>query len=229
MHLVDRPDRRTFFIFRGDLDALGHMLTVVRSEVPGPLHASGQQSDAALLDRLKASGFVDEMTSEAFNVRFDVVLPRLRRAWVPEGFRIATANEASRTKLLELDNALRNLIPGLDGWECTVADFEAEFEDTPPYAPAAYLVAIAPDDTYGALVRIWRNPTGPRIGMVGVLPQYRHLPLAAKLLHRALTEASTWGSETFVTETAHTNTALHPRLVRHAEASVDVLYQLVLR
>jgi hypothetical protein len=62
------------------------------------------------------------------------------------------------------------------------------------------------------LVRIWRNPGEPSLGLIGVLPKHRHTTLAAEMLRRALTTASTWGSDTFTAATSPANPVIYPRM-----------------
>lgn len=227
--LVTRPDKRTFAIFRGDFDSVIPLANFLNSQHAGPIYASGRYSKPDQLGALRQAGFAAEMTAEAFEVEFSSALAKLQRAWLPSGFRIISASDASLDVLLALDNKLRQLIPGTDGWVGDIAWLRSEFAESPPYDPAAYLVAIEESTgRYAGLVRVWRNDDGPRLGMVGVLPEYRHVPLAARLLYQALDEASRWGFEAFTTETALTNAVLHPRLKRFAR-STDTLLQMVLR
>jgi GNAT superfamily N-acetyltransferase len=101
--------------------------------------------------------------------------------------------------------------------------------EAPPFDRAAYLVGVV-DGTgeYAGLVRIWRNPSGPRLGLVGVRRPYRSTPLAAALLKQGLAAASRWGHEAFTTETSLSNRAIYPRLTRLGAESLGRSHQLVL-
>ncbi|NNF64514.1 MAG: GNAT family N-acetyltransferase [Acidimicrobiia bacterium] len=226
--LVARPDNRTFAIFRGATDTIIPLTAIVMRQHAGPIHATGRDSKPAQLEALRHAGFVEELTADAFEVDFPSALSRLQRAWLPSGFRIVSAADASIDPLLTLDNQLRHLVPGTDGWTGDIEWMRSELSESPPYEPAAYLIAVEEaTGRYVGLVRVWRNEDGPRLGMVGVLPEFRHKPLAARLLYQSLAAASLWGFEAFTTETALTNAVLHPRLKRFGR-STDRLYQLVL-
>ena len=91
--------------------------------------------------------------------------------------------------------------------------FDAELSDSPPFDPSGYIVAV--DTSSGALtglVRFWRNADGPRLGLIGVVPEHRGSGLAAALLKHAAAAACTWGHDAFVAETQSINSAVHPRL-----------------
>ena len=79
---------------------------------------------------------------------------------------------------------------------------------------------------YAGLIRIWRNPSGPRFGLIGVLPEYRGTPLAPALLKRALKAASRWGHDSFVAEVSPSNTAVHRRMVSLGAESRGRVLQL---
>ena len=69
--------------------------------------------------------------------------------------------------------------------------FHEELTDAPPFDPDGYLVAVDKrTGRYVGLVRFWRNPTGPRLGLLGVLPEFRIPSLAAGLLEAGLTGAA---------------------------------------
>jgi GNAT superfamily N-acetyltransferase len=76
-------------------------------------------------------------------------------------------------------------------------------------------------------VRVWRNASGPRLGLVGVLPEHRSQPLAAVLLRQALTAAAAWGFDTFVSETSPHNPSTYPRVQRLGLEPAARLVQLV--
>lgn len=227
--LVIRPDQRTFAVFRGALDTVTPLTQVLRDDVADLVRTSGRDSEPERLRALRSAGFVDEMTAEAFEVEFSRAIAELRRAWLPSGFRIISAGTASLEQLLNLDNELRQLVPGTDGWVGDIDWVRRELAESPPFDRDAYLIALENSTgRYAGLVRVWRNDDGPRLGMVGVLPEYRSVPLAARLLYEALAAAADWGFRSFVTETALTNKVLHPRLVRLGH-STDQLHQMVLR
>lgn len=79
--------------------------------------------------------------------------------------------------------------------------FHGELAERPPFDPGGYLVGVdEATGAYAGLIRIWRNPAGPRFGMIGAARQYRNTLLAAALLRQALEAAATWGSDMFTAE-----------------------------
>lgn len=226
-----RPDDRTFLSIVGDdLDAHLILAEAAHRSLGVPVHLG---VDGAAVDRLAAygaAGFDVEITSERFRLRFDAVLDRVRRARVPPGITTSSAAEVDEGRLFRLDNAIRNDVPGTDGWRGNRDWFRDELATSPPFDASAYLVAI--DDRNGdyvGLVRIWRNPGGPRFGLVGVVRSHRHSPIAAALLKQALEAAAAWGHPTFVTETSLSNGVIYPRMERVGAESLGRFHQLVLR
>lgn len=216
-----RPDERMFLHFVGpDHGAYGPLGEHAAGDLGRPIFVTLGEDSGTALGSLRRAGFVVDMVSEGFRVRFDDALEWLRRAWVPSGFAIISAEEADEGRLFDLDNALRQQVPGTEGWRGNREWFEEELAERPPFDPAAYLVAIdVSSGDYAGLVRIWRNPTGPRLGLIGVLPRFRSAPIAAALLQRALAAASAWGHHALVTETSVDNAAVHPRLSRIGEST----------
>ncbi len=98
----------------------------------------------------------------------------------------------------------------------------------PPFDPDAYLVMTDHDDSYVGLVRMWRNPNGPRLGLIGTLPSHRRAPFAAALLRQCLEAAVRWGYPTFATGAALSNRVTHRALVRLGASSRGLSHQLVL-
>lgn len=176
---------------------------------------------------LAAAGFETEAVGEVFRIRFDLAQRLLRRAWTPSGYRLERADRVDEAGLFTLDNALRNLVPGTDGWTGDRAAFREELT-SPEFDAGAYLVAVeeASHDLVG-LVRIWRNATGPRLGLVGVLHAHRGQPVAAALLKEALLTAATWGFDEVVSETSPDNTHTYPRLRRMGATPIGSFMQMV--
>ncbi len=224
-----RPDGRTFLVFAGsDPATIGPLAAAAGAALARSMHTTVDGSASARLTELRAAGFRTELESEAFEVPFGSALAGLRRAWVPTGLTIRSAAGADPARLFTLDNTLRHITPGTDGWRGDRKWFLDELAEAPPFDPDAYLVAIdEANGEYAAMVRVWRNPTGPRLGFVGVLPQYRNTVIAAALLRQALGAAAGWGHATFATEASTTNRAVHPRLVRLGGVSRGRFLQMV--
>ena len=90
-------------------------------------------------------------------------------------------------------------------------------------------MALDPGRTPAGLVRIWRNPDEPSLGLIGVLPEHRHTLIAAALLQQALTAASGWGSETFLAATSPANAVIYPRMARLDAEATRATVRLVYR
>ncbi len=210
-----RPDGRTFLKFGiADRAAYEPLVEAVDESLRRPLTTI---VDAAATDdvaALEATGFRTEVRGEAFRIPFEDALRLVRRAWLPVGYVVRQVDAVDEQALFRLDNAIRDLVPGTDGWVGDRAAFHAELI-APECDPSAFLVAMerASGELVG-LVRIWRNPSGPRLGLIGVLPQHRSRPLAAELRRRALTAASTWGFGHIVSETSPDNARTYPRVQR---------------
>lgn len=209
-----RPDGKHFLeLFGDDQGARRRLIETAVDRLPHSLFVISPHEDPKR-DPFVAAGFESVLTEAVFEVAFSEAEAAVARAWRPTDHSIVSADAVDRSALLDLDNRLRQLVPGLDGWTGTREAFDAEFADTPPYDPAAYLVAR--DERANALVgliRFWRNPSGPRLGMIAVLPSHRGTTIGPALLQEALPVAGAWGSPHFVTETAITNRHVHRRLV----------------
>ncbi len=223
-----RPDQRMFLRFVVTDPAAYEPLVsaadaVLRCAITTHVDGSAERDLAALA----AAGFEREMVGEVYRVRFDRALRLLRRAWTPTGYRLEAADAVYEDELFALDNALRNLVPGTDGWAGDREAFRQELR-SPEFDASAYLVAVEDDsDRLVGLVRIWRNPSGPRLGLIGVLPRHRAQPLAAALLKTALTAAAGWGFDELISETSPANPHTYPRLRRMGAVPVGSFVQLV--
>ncbi|MBT8217239.1 MAG: GNAT family N-acetyltransferase [Acidimicrobiia bacterium] len=224
-----RPDDRLFLYFVGDAGSVGRLTATAIGELGRPVHTMADPAEAAMFDALRRAGFATEMVAERFAVRFTRALDRLRRAWTPTGYSVISAADADHDALFELDNLIRRDTPGTGGWVGDRAWFAEELAESPPFDPATYLVGVDPTGSYAGLVRIWRNPAGPRFGLIGVAPPHRSTSLGAALIRQGLEAASGWGYDYFVTETSLANRVMHPRLARLADERLGVFHQLIRR
>jgi GNAT superfamily N-acetyltransferase len=226
-----RPDSRTFLYLAGrDRSAYPQLTDAVVGTLRRRIHTHVDAGDSEAIVALAASGFDTELVEEGFRIRFDRALAWLDRAWIPSGFSIVSAAVVDEDRLFTLDNTLRQDTPGTDGWRGHRQWFHDEIAEAPPLDASAYLVAV--DDgngEYVGSVRIWRNPTGPRFGLVGVVRQYRTTLIGAALLKQALTAASSWGHDTFTAETSPANTVIHPRMSRVEAESLGQFFQMMRR
>lgn len=218
-----RPDGRCFLRPVGDESAASSLAHEIVRELRRSVYAVAAEG-SPLLGDLLAGGFATELTNEEFVVPFRAALRFVRRATVPGPYRLLPIAESDLDRLYALDNAVRNLVPGSDGWTGNRDWFDDELTDRAAYWVAADLVT----DKYVGLARMWRNPDGPRFGLIGVMPGHRRPSPAAALLRATLEEAAAWGYDTFTTETALTNPVVHPRLTRIGTPT-GRSHQLVLR
>lgn len=117
-------------------------------------------------------------------------------------FEIARADEVDADALFALDTELRGDTPGNDGWRGNRDWFDDELNSA-EFDPSGYHVAT--DQHAGNLVglcRMWRNPNGPTLGLLGVRRDRRNGFTALSLLRETLTSSSEWGWPTFETHTA---------------------------
>lgn len=205
-----RPDDRRFMRHVGDESE--SLVEFAQAELQVPVYVNVPAEDASTWEAL---GFETEMVQEAFRLRFDQVLPRLRRASVPADFTLQSANAVDEDRLFVLDNHVRNDMPGCDGWRGDRSMLHDELRDVPVFDPAGYLVGVhEPTGRYAGLIRVWRNPGEPRLGAIGVHRDFRSTRIGAALLRFGLEAAASWGSETFTSETSLGNGAIYPRLSR---------------
>ncbi|MBF8189678.1 GNAT family N-acetyltransferase [Nonomuraea sp. K274] len=118
----------------------------------------------------------------------------------PSGFTLVTADLVPELELRELDDELRQDVPGAEGWNWDERGFRKETYESSQYDPATYLVAVnGSTGLYTGIARIWIRPSGPRLGMVAVTRAHRRRGLARAMLSqvfgvlhgRGLTEVST--------------------------------------
>src|SRR5262249_18835871 len=106
-----------------------------------------------------------------------------------------------------LDDALRQDVPGSEGWQWDAGDFRAETFG-PFFDPATYLVAVdRASGEYAGLVRIWRNRAGPRLGLIATLAPYRRRRVARALLGQAFAVLAARGDTSVTCELDDTNVA----------------------
>jgi ribosomal protein S18 acetylase RimI-like enzyme len=178
-----RPDGRRFVFFRScRADAYEPLLDAVADQLPGELYVSVDEGDG---DVYRELGFVVKRRHSHYLLPTDPAATGLRTAVVPSGFVLVPADHVDLDRLRLLDDALRQDVPGTDGWRWDDAGFREEL--TPPsYDPATYLVAVEQaTGEYVGIVRVWHNPDGPRLGFIGVLPAYRRRGVARALLAAA--------------------------------------------
>jgi GNAT superfamily N-acetyltransferase len=119
----------------------------------------------------------------------------------PVGVSFLTLDRVDLDRLRELDDLLRQGVPGTDGWQWEPNAFA---EETAGADPELYVVAV--DEVTGAYVGIARV-RGTRLGFVGVRRDYRRRGFGRALLGRVFTVLAARGIDQVTTEIDVENTA----------------------
>jgi len=178
------------------------------AELDGDLYAVVDATDDEARLLYERLGFAVSRRESEYLIPVAVAGARLRQVRDPEDFAFLRADEVAEDRLRELDDALRQDVPGTDGWAWDAAGFRAETFESPAFDPATYLVAIhGASDEYVGLVRVWRNPGRPRLGLVAVLAAHRRRGLARALLARVFDALEERGATGVSAEVDDTNAA----------------------
>ena len=146
------------------------------------LYATVDEADAGTQERWEQLGFEVSRREGVYLVPTDPAVTGLRDVEAPSGFLFVSADRVDEDRLRLLDDALRQDVPGTDGWRWSEAAFHEE-TFCAEFDPATYLVAVEQTrGEYVGLARVWNKPSGSRIGLVGVLAQYRRRGIARALL-----------------------------------------------
>ncbi|TDE00075.1 GNAT family N-acetyltransferase [Jiangella asiatica] len=201
-----RPDGRRFALFGPSSDAVvGALLEAALAAVDGDLRVEAGADDAARLALLTGHGFAVDRREHVYAVP-------TRRLGVdvepPDGFGLRSAADVDLERFRLLDEALRRDVPGVGEWRNEPAAFGRETFDDPQFDPATYLIAVdGSTGGYVGLVRVWVRTTGPRLGLIGVLPEYRGRGLARALVGAVLDVLHKRGEAEVVCEVDETNAA----------------------
>lgn len=180
-----RPDRRCSVWFRECADeCCAPLLAAITAEIDHDLYVEVDESDAASLTRFVRLGFTVSRREDHLAVPTDPAANGLGRAALPAGMTLLSAADADEDRLRELDDLLRQDVPGADGWHWDRAGFAAETFSS-AFDPATYLVAVDSAGRYAGLARVWNNPVIPRLGLIAVTREHRRAGLARSLLARA--------------------------------------------
>jgi ribosomal protein S18 acetylase RimI-like enzyme len=205
--LLRRPDGRAFLAadaWKDDVTAA--LLRTAIEDVPGDLHSTVDENDSAQRALLAEAGFAEIRREHEYLVPVAGVLAGTTGP-VPAGFRIVSAADVDVPRLMRLDDALRQDVPGADGWVNELEEFRAYTFGAPQFDPELYLVAVTDDDRYAGLVRLWPAHRVPRLGLIGVLRWHRRRGLASALLQAAFRPLRTRGIEQVSAEADATNDA----------------------
>jgi GNAT superfamily N-acetyltransferase len=199
MHPWRRPDGKCALEFGPTaLEAYA----VLAAQVPGEVITTVDAADADVLDACEAAGFAPARIEDRY-----LIPVRAFDAPAPPGLRTVSAADTELDPLMELDTALREDVPGGAGWRPDADWFRRQNHDSPYFDPETYLVAL--DGTrHVGLMRIWNGPRPlPRLGLIGVLPDYRRRGLAKALIAQGFAVLAARGETRATAEADRTNTA----------------------
>lgn len=188
---IVRPDGRSVLRARGGWSAAAAAEAVAIAERSGrSMLVVVDEDDRAHRRALESVGFRLSRTESTVEIALPDAIRALAGSRLPHGIEERAATDVDPDALWRLDDELRGDVPGTDGWRSSPEAFRAEtFADT-AFDPRTYRVAVdgASLDPI-AIVRIWMNPTGPRIGLWGVRRTHRGRGIASALLRSALVSA----------------------------------------
>ncbi len=204
-----RPDGRCFAFLRPGQSPADELLLATAIEDTGhDLHASLDEFNYLEIEWHNKLGFEVTGQESHYKIGVSTAAASLRGAAVPAGLKLISAADADEERLRLLDDALRQDVPGTDGWRWDAAGFRAETFGSGFFDPALYLVAADEvSGEYAGLVRVWHHPRMSRLGLIGVLPEYRRRGLARVLLAAVFGVLQDRGAAEVVAEVADTNTA----------------------
>jgi ribosomal protein S18 acetylase RimI-like enzyme len=182
-----RPDRRCYVRLESPrVDACELLLAAVAEDVGRDLHATIDETDGERSRLYERHGFVLDRRESEYRLPTDPAVNGLSGVEAPAGFVLVGADEVEEGRLRALDDALRQDVPGADGWRWDEAGFRAETFESPAFDPATYRVAVEErSGEHVGLARVWNNPDLPRLGLIAVLAPYRRRGLARALLANA--------------------------------------------
>jgi ribosomal protein S18 acetylase RimI-like enzyme len=167
------------------------------------LYIDVDEEEAAVVARCLERGFVVNRRESVYRV------PTARGPDlpVPDGFVFVRADTVDERRLRVLDDALRQDVPGTDGWCWDEPGFLEELWQ-PAFDASTYLIA---EDTssgeFVGIVRVWNKPELPRLGFIGVARSHRRLGLARALVAQVFAVLVSRGQSEVTTEIDDTNVA----------------------
>jgi ribosomal protein S18 acetylase RimI-like enzyme len=209
-----RPDGRCFVVGEPDEDLPS-----------GRLYATADEADEARLRSLQRLGFAPHRRELLLELPTDPARWSTRAAEPLPGITCMQADAVDEEQLRLLDDALRQDVPGTDGWEWGADDFHNETY-SPGFDPATYLVAVDRGGSYLGIARVWMRQQ-PRLGFIGVRPERRRQGIARALLADVLTEVHRRGVSHVRTEVDETNVASRMLLAGFGGKSVGAALELV--
>lgn len=170
LKVIVRPDARCFASFERCRSGVEQaLLAAVDDEFRVVLHVNVDENDETALRLYRQLGFVVHRRESIYAVPTDPATTCLEVEAIP-GISLVPADRVDERSLRELDEALRQDVPGTDGWRWDEAAFREETFDPNYFDPTTYLVAVERGrGDYVGLARVWNNPGAPRLGLIAVL------------------------------------------------------------
>lgn len=178
-----RPDRRAFVAIDAPVAAFGPLLDAIARDVEGPLYVAVDVADAEELAALASLGFVPVRHESDYVMDVETALAGLGDATLPSGYSLENVEDVDEDELRQLDDLLRQDVPGTDGWEWDKAGFREETYDAAQFDPQLYWLAVegASGERVG-LVRVWNRPDAARLGLIAVVARHRRRGISRGLL-----------------------------------------------
>lgn len=228
-YAVCRPDRR-WFVSVDAWDEQDHdpLINAMIADLNQNLHTRIDGTDETSLERWTKHGFVPDRRELEFLLSPDPQRTGLAATPIPDGLTLLPADEVDETALRQLDDRLREEVPGADGWINDPAEFHEYTYDEKHFDPATYLVAVDDDrEQFAGLVRVWANGPRSRLGLIGVTRAYRRRGVARALLAAAFKPLHERGVSEVLAEVDASNTA--SLKLMESIAAVETGASLVLR
>ena len=202
------PNDRWFVDFsHGGESAWRPLLAAVAANTASDLYLTADDTDVQYLRQLAGLGFTELRRESHVLIPTDPGLTGLVVTAEPPGVLFISAADAFEDDLRLLDDALRQDVPGCEGWRWDPAGFHDETFGT-DFDSKTYLVAVDErSGRYIGLVRVWITPGLPRLGLVAVARPYRRKGVARALLAVAFRELHARGAAQVTAEMDDANTA----------------------
>ena len=210
-----RPDRRCFVFGEPDDD------------LPrGRVYATAEEANEARVRALVRLGFAVQRRELVLRLPTDPAAWNVATAEPPPGVAFARADQIEEEQLRLLDDLLRQDVPGTDGWAWSPEGFREETYDSSDFDPATYLVALDESMDGIGIARVWMRPE-PRLGLIGVRPDWRRRGVARALLAAVLTAVRQRRARDVRTEVDEGNTASRELLLGFGARTIGASLELV--
>lgn len=230
-HAMLRPDRRWFVSADTWIAAaFSSLISAVAGDLRQDLYTMVDEDDEQRLRDWETAGFTVMRREHSYLVPTAPDRAMLAAAALPAGMSLVSADAVDEDGLRQLDEALRQDVPGADGWINDPQEFREYTFDERHFDPATYLVAV--DDisqAYAGLARVWNNPGQSRLGLIGVTPGYRRQGLAKVLLAAVLGPLRERGIGEVAAEVDVANIASNALLAKFGARRVGGCIELVRR